>query len=62
MFWLSVFFIADIIMNSAAHLETLCITLVTSIIATVISYFCKSFFETREEHKCNNDMTDGGVG
>lgn len=49
MFWLSVFFVADICLNQAQHLETLCLTLVTSIIATMIPYFMKSYFETKKE-------------
>lgn len=49
MFWLSVFFSADTYFNHCEHLETLCITLVTSIIATMIPYFVKSYFETKQE-------------
>lgn len=49
MFWLSVFFVADVYFNHCEHLETLCITLVTSIIATMIPYFVKSYFETKQE-------------
>lgn len=49
MFWLSIFFIADTFFNHCEHLETLCITLVTSIIATMIPYFAKSYFETKQE-------------
>lgn len=49
MLWLSIFFIADTFFNHCEHLETLCITLVTSIIATMIPYFAKSYFETKQE-------------
>lgn len=49
MFWLSVFFVADTFFNHCEHLETLCLTLVTSIIATMIPYFAKSYFETKQE-------------
>lgn len=49
MFWLSIFFIADTFFNHCEHLETLCITLVTSIITTMIPYFAKSYFETKQE-------------
>lgn len=49
MFWLSIFFIADTFFNHCEHLETLCLTLVTSIIATMIPYFAKSYFETKQE-------------
>ena len=45
MFWLSIFFISDIYFNKGEHLETL----LTSIIATVIPYFCKSYFETKQQ-------------
>ena len=49
MFWLSVFFVADIYYNQCAHLEALCLTLVTSIVATMVPYFMKSYFETKAE-------------
>lgn len=49
MFWLSIFFVADTFFNHCEHLETLCLTLVTSIIATMIPYFAKSYFETKQE-------------
>lgn len=55
MLWLSVFFIADIALNCAEHLETLCITLVTSIVATMIPYFAKSYFETKQEKLMENN-------
>lgn len=65
MFWLSVFFIADIYFNHCDHLETLCITLVTSIVATMIPYFAKSYFETKEQKKLeafmNVEGEDDGV-
>ncbi len=51
MFWLSVFFVIDIYYNQGEHLLELCITLVTSIVATLIPYFAKSYFETKEEEK-----------
>ena len=59
MFWLSVFFIADIYYNQCMHLETLCITLVTSIIGTVLGYFCKSYFETKAEKSNENSASVG---
>ena len=49
MFWLSVFYVTDIIKNDAIHLETLSITLVTSIIAVIIPYFVKSYFGKKQE-------------
>lgn len=54
MVWLSAFFVFDIYFNHCEHLESLCITLVTSIIGTVIGYFCKSYFETKAEK--NNEL------
>lgn len=70
MFWLSVFFIADIYYNHCEHLEALCITLVTSIIATIIPYFAKSYLETKEEERMKYTMLkyedskddEGGLG
>lgn len=49
MFWLSIFYIIDIIKNDAIHLETLSITLVTSIIAVIVPYFVKSYFGKKQE-------------
>lgn len=58
MFWLSVFFSADTYFNHCEHLETLCITLVTSIIATMIPYFVKSYFETKQEKLMESQSRD----
>ena len=49
MFWLSIFYVIDIIKNDAIHLETLSITLVTSIIAVIVTYFVKSYFGKKQE-------------
>lgn len=49
MFWVSVFNIADICFNRAEHLLELCITLVTSVVAAIIPFFCKSYFETKQQ-------------
>lgn len=54
MFWLSVFFVSDVYYNHCEHLETLCITLVTSIIAIMVPYFAKSYFETKQEKLMEN--------
>lgn len=51
MFWLSLFFIADIWFNQCEHLEQLCITLVTSIVVVIIPYFVKSYLETSKEEE-----------
>lgn len=49
MFWLSIFYVIDIIKNDAIHLETLSITLVTSTIAVIVPYFVKSYFGKKQE-------------
>lgn len=61
MFWLSVFFIADIYYNQCEHLEALCLTLVTSIVATMIPYFMKSYFETKAEKMTELYKSEGLV-
>ena len=64
MVWLSAFFLADIYFNQCAHLETLCITLVTSVIGTVLGYFTKSYFESKQEknmeylQSCNGNLVN----
>lgn len=64
MVWLSVFFVADICMNKCEHLESLSITLVTSIVATIIPFLAKSYFETKEEKRMSllerGDINDYG--
>lgn len=49
MFWLSIYFIVDIIYYKAININNIVLALVTSVVATVIPYFCKSYFETKEE-------------
>jgi len=49
MFWLSVYFIVDIVYYKAININNIVLALVTSVVATVIPYFCKSYFETKEE-------------
>ena len=49
MFRSSIFYVIDIIKNDAIHLETLSITLVTSIIAVIVPYFVKSYFGKKQE-------------
>ena len=51
MFWCSVFFIADIILNGAEHSVELCTTLVISIAAVFIPYLAKSYFGKRNEEE-----------
>ena len=63
MFWLSIFYVIDIIKNDAIHLETLSITLVTSIIAVIVPYFVKSYFGKKQEEiirlQEKNDVIEG---
>ena len=49
MFWLSVYFIVDIIYYKGININNIVMALVTSVIATVIPYFAKSYLETKEE-------------
>lgn len=49
MVWCSVFFIADIIFNGAAHSVELCTTLVISIAAVFVPYLAKSYFGKKNE-------------
>lgn len=51
MFWLSIFFVADIWFNHCEHLEQLCITLVTSTVVVIVPYFVKSYLETNKEEE-----------
>lgn len=49
MFWLSIFYIADIYFNHGEHLETLSVTLAGSVIAIMVPYFIKSYLGKRNE-------------
>lgn len=49
MTWLSVYFIVDIVYYKAININNIVLALVTSVVATVIPYFAKSYFETKEE-------------
>ena len=49
MIWLSVYFIVDIYYYQAININNIIQLLVGSIIATVIPYFAKSYFETKAE-------------
>lgn len=51
MFWTSVFMIADIHYNGAMNAVTIVNSLVVSVVACMIPYFAKSFFETKEENR-----------
>lgn len=64
MFWVSVFNIADIYFNKAEHLLELNITLVTSIVATIVPFLCKSYFETKQQklmEMMQNENMEGEV-
>ena len=51
MFWCSVYFIVDIIFYKATNINNVVVLLISSIIASIIPYFCKSFLETKEDKK-----------
>lgn len=51
MFWCSIFFIADIVLNGAGHSVELCTTLVVSIAAVFVPYLAKSYFGKRNEEE-----------
>lgn len=49
MFWLSIYFIVDIVCYKAININNIIDRLVLTVIGTVIPYFIKSYFETKEE-------------
>lgn len=67
MFWISVYFIVDIIFNKGANVNNIVVLLVTSVIGSCIPYMCKSFFETKadkqlELEKYKLSMNNGSMG
>jgi len=50
-FWISAYLTTDIIINRAEHINNIIVLLVTSIIGTIIPYYCKSYLETKEDKK-----------
>lgn len=54
-FWVSVYLGVDIFYNKGANVNNIVVLLISSIIATIIPYFCKSYFETKQEKL--NEMT-----
>ena len=51
MFWISVYMITDIIYNKALNINNVIVLLISSVIASLIPYFAKSFLETKEDKK-----------
>ena len=50
-FWVSIYLGVDIIYNKGANVNNIVVLLISSIIATVIPYYAKSFLETKEDKK-----------
>lgn len=48
-FWISVYLGIDIYYNHGENVNNIVVLLISSIIATVIPYFAKSYFETKAE-------------
>lgn len=48
-FWISVYLGVDIYFNKGENVNNIVVLLISSIIATIIPYFCKSYFETKAE-------------
>lgn len=51
MFWISVYLGVDIIYNNGGNVNNIVVLLVSSIIASLIPYFAKSYLETKEDKK-----------
>lgn len=51
MFWVSVYLVADIYCNQALNAVTIVNSLVISIVAVMVPYFAKSYFETKQEER-----------
>lgn len=49
--WISAYLATDIIANKAEHINNIIVLLVTSIIGTIIPYYCKSYLETKEDKR-----------
>ena len=50
-FWISVYLAVDIIYNKGANVNNIVVLLISSIIASLIPYFAKSFLETKEDKR-----------
>ena len=50
-FWISVYLGVDIIYNKGGNVNNIVVLLVSSIIASLIPYFAKSYLETKEDKK-----------
>ena len=50
-FWISVYLGVDIIYNKGSNVNNIVVLLISSIIASLIPYFAKSYLETKEDKK-----------
>jgi hypothetical protein len=51
MIWISIYLTIDCIYNKGANVNNIVVLLISSIIASLIPYFAKSFLETKEDKK-----------
>lgn len=51
MVWISIYLTIDCIYNKGANVNNIVVLLISSIIASLIPYFAKSFLETKEDKK-----------
>lgn len=51
MVWISIYLGVDIIINKGLNVNNIVVLLVSSIIASLIPYFAKSYLETKEDKK-----------
>ena len=50
-FWISIYLGVDIIYNKGSNVNNIVVLLVSSIIASLIPYFAKSYLETKEDKR-----------
>ena len=51
MVWISIYLGVDIVINKGLNVNNIVVLLVSSIIASLIPYFAKSYLETKEDKK-----------
>lgn len=51
MVWISIYLGVDIVINKGINVNNIVVLLVSSIIASLIPYFAKSYLETKEDKK-----------
>lgn len=51
MIWISIYLTIDCIYNKGANVNNIVVLLISSIIASLIPYFAKSFLETKEDRR-----------